>query len=199
MRRRWLLGGLGLAVVGGRAARASGDLWERLRAGGLVLLMRHARTEPGTGDPPGYRLDDCTTQRNLSELGRAEARAIGAELRRRAVPVERVATSAWCRCRETAELLDLGPVARLEALDSFFDDRSRAAERTAALRAFLAGWSGPGCALLVTHQVNVTAATGVVPAPGELVVVEPRAPAAAPLGRLVPVGDPDRPLAPRTG
>lgn len=197
MRRRGLLAGLGLGLgpIPLGIAMAAGEPWERLRRGGLVLLVRHARTVPGTGDPPGFRLDDCATQRNLSEAGRAEARAIGAELRRRRVPVERVMTSAWCRCRETAELLGMGPVERIEALDSFFSDRARAGERTAALRAFLAAWRGPGNAVAVTHQVNVTAATGVFPVSGELVVVEPASGAA--ILRLVPTGRDDPALEPR--
>ena len=54
-------------------AQAAGEeaLWARLRAGGAALLMRHAQTEPGTGDPPGFRLDECGTQRNLDARGRA--------------------------------------------------------------------------------------------------------------------------------
>lgn len=170
MRRRHLL--LPLAALAlARPAVAAEALLERLRGGGLVLLLRHARTVPGTGDPPGFRLGDCATQRNLSEAGRAQARAIGARLRAERVPVGAVRTSAWCRCRETAELLGLGPVAHLEALDSFFADRSRAERHRAGILAFARGWRGPGNAVLVTHQVNITAATGVFPASGEMVAV----------------------------
>src|SRR3712207_523458 len=103
MRRRpFLL--LAAACLVPRGARAD-ELLDRLRRGGLVMLMRHARTEPGTGDPPGFRHDDCSTQRNLDATGRAQARAIGERLRAERVPLGRVLTSRWCRCRETAELL----------------------------------------------------------------------------------------------
>ena len=133
--------------------------------------MRHAQTVPGTGDPPGFRLDDCATQRNLSEDGREQARRIGARLREEGVPVGAVRTSAWCRCRETAALLDLGPVERLQPLDSFFEDRSQRDNHRAGILAFMAAWTGPGNAMLVTHQVNVTAVSGVAPASGEIVVM----------------------------
>ena len=172
-----------LASLASRPALAQADLIERLRGGGLVVLMRHARTEPGTGDPPGFRLDDCSTQRNLDAAGREQARAIGARLRAERVPVGRVLTSSWCRCRETAELLGVGPVETADAIDSFFEDRSRREGQTRAARALAAAWGGPGNLVLVTHQVNVTALTGVFPASGEAVVATP---ALAVLGRLPP-------------
>ncbi len=170
MRRRDLPLAAASILAMARSAGADGTL-DRLRDGGLVLLMRHARTVPGTGDPPDFRLDDCSTQRNLSEVGREQARGIGARLRQERVPVGRILTSAWCRCRETAELLDLGPVERLPALNSFFEDRSQREASRAGMLDYIAAWRGPGNAILVTHQVNVTAASGVFPASGEIVVM----------------------------
>lgn len=157
------------------AANADAETpWQALQAGGHVALMRHA-TAPGTGDPPGFRIDDCTTQRTLSAEGRLEAKRIGAAFRARAVPVEGVWSSQWCRCLETAELLDLGTPIPLPALNSFFEDRGEEADRTAAVRAFLAALPLAGTAVLVTHQVNITALTGIVPRPGETVVAKPLA------------------------
>jgi broad specificity phosphatase PhoE len=135
--------------------------------------MRHA-TAPGTGDPLGFRLEDCATQRNLSDEGRAQARRIGAAFRARGVPIEGVWSSQWCRCLETAELLDLAPVTPLPALNSFFEDREQEADRTAALRAFIAARQPHGALIMVTHQVNITALTGVFPASGEAVVAKPQ-------------------------
>lgn len=176
MRRRLLLA-LPLALTARPAAAADAErsaLLDRLRGGGLVMLLRHARTVPGTGDPPGFRLGDCSTQRNLSDAGREQARAIGAALRAERVPVGRVLSSRWCRCLETARLLDVGEVEPYPPLDSFFADRGRAGEQTEAVRELLRGWrGGPGNLLLVTHQVNITALAGVYPASGELVAATP--------------------------
>jgi phosphohistidine phosphatase SixA len=167
-RRDFLLGAALLAL--GRAPRADATL-DALRRGGLVALMRHARTVPGTGDPPGFDLDDCATQRNLSEAGREQARAAGRRLREERVPVAKVLTSRWCRCRETAELLGLGPVEHLQPLDSFFGDRSQRNRHREGILRFVEAWRGPGNAILVTHQVNITAVSEVFPTSGEVVVM----------------------------
>ena len=78
--------------------------WDALRQGGVVILMRHAITEPGTGDPPGFQVDDCTTQRNLSEQGRAQAQRFGTMLASRGVRPVAVFSSVWCRCIDTGTL-----------------------------------------------------------------------------------------------
>jgi phosphohistidine phosphatase SixA len=160
---------LAAALLLPAAARAGDDGWDLLRTGRAAAIMRHA-IAPGGGDPPGFRLDACETQRILSDEGRAQARAIGDAFRARGIGAATVLSSAWCRARETAELLGLGPVAREPSLDSFFGDRARGPGQTAALRALLASWRG-GPLVMVTHQVNVTALTGVFPASGEAVLV----------------------------
>ena len=146
--------------------------WAALREGGHIILMRHA-TAPGVGDPPNFHLSDCSTQRLLSDAGRAQAKAIGAALRERGVKADRVLTSAWCRCVDTAELMDLGPVEVFEPLNSFFATRDAAGRQTEAVRELIGDWNGPGTLVLVTHQVNVTALTNVFPASGEMVVLRP--------------------------
>lgn len=163
------------ATVGAAPAPvAQGEgVWELLARGGQVVVVRHASTEPGLGDPPGFRLGDCATQRNLSEAGRDESRRLGAAFRARGVPVGRVLSSRWCRCLETARLA-FGRAEAWPPLDSFFDDPGRAPEQTAAVRRLVAGWREAGTLVLVTHQVNVAALTGISPAQGELVVLTPR-------------------------
>lgn len=154
--------------------RAEAPLWEALRAGDAVALIRHAEA-PGTGDPAGFELDDCATQRNLSEAGRRQARRIGAAFRQNGIAGARVLSSRWCRCLETARLLELGPVEPFPPLDSFFSYPGRGPAQTAELRESLRG-PGPGLPrVLVTHQVNITALTGMVPRSGEMVVVRPQA------------------------
>lgn len=179
----------GLALpVGSMAAEPPAELLAALQRGGYALLVRHAQTEPGIGDPPGMRLDDCGTQRNLSAAGREQARAIGAAVRSRAIPVAAVRSSQWCRCLDTARLAFGGfaPVAAWPALNSFFDDRSAEAGRTRELRAALAAVPGTANVVWVTHQVNITALTGVVPAPGEIVVVRKAADGVTVAGRWTP-------------
>ncbi|GJD48556.1 hypothetical protein OPKNFCMD_1278 [Methylobacterium crusticola] len=167
------------------AARADEAAWAALRADGAVAILRHARA-PGGGDPPGFRLGDCTTQRNLADEGRAQARRIGAAFRARGVAVGRVLSSRWCRALETARLA-FGEATREEpTLDSFFSDQAAAEPQTRAVREILAGWRGSGALVLVTHQVNVTALTGAVPAEGEVLVLRPGPGGAAVVGRLVP-------------
>ena len=143
----------------------------RLSEPGVVAILRHAFA-PGTGDPASFKLDDCTTQRNLDARGREQARKIGAAIRAAGATVDGVLTSQWCRCRDTAKLLDLGPVEDLPALNSFFRNRDRAGPQTAVLRQFLLGLPAGDTVVLVTHQVNITALTGRIPASGEVFLLE---------------------------
>ena len=175
-------------VLAGGATRAAScdDGWSALGDGeGKALLIRHAEA-PGTGDPPDFRLEDCATQRNLSAEGLAHATALGRALRERGVRVGRVLTSQWCRARDSARLMDVGPVEDAPALNSFFDERTARAERTAALRDLVRGWRGPGALVLVTHQVNIAALTGLSPAAGEMIVLSAAREAEPPhvLGRI---------------
>jgi phosphohistidine phosphatase SixA len=146
------------------------DMLALLRNGEAVLLMRHAEA-PGTGDPPGFRLDDCATQRNLSAAGHEQARRAGAALRRHGIERAAVYSSAWCRCRDTASGLGLGPVETVVELNSFFGSGDPDGRQTAALRSLVALLAGGLPAILVTHQVNITALTGVYPASGEAILL----------------------------
>jgi broad specificity phosphatase PhoE len=172
-RRDFLLGTLALGLAPAFAATA--DIWARLRRGGNVLLMRHASTEPGLGDPAGFRLDDCATQRNLSPQGREEATRIGERLRREKVPIGAVYTSPWCRCRETASLA-FGKAEDWEPLSSFFDFPHHEAEFTERVKKRIGGYSmrdREGNVVMVTHNVNIAALTKLSVATGEIVVVRP--------------------------
>ncbi|MFC1459755.1 histidine phosphatase family protein [Microvirga arabica] len=155
-------------------ARASEEAWQALRQGGTVALFRHARA-PGTGDPAKFRLDDCSTQRNLSEEGRQQAQRIGDAFRSRQVPVERVLSSRWCRALDTARLA-FGAMAEPEpTLDSFFSGREQEPFQTQAARQIIEDWRSARVLVLVTHQVNITALTGIFPSEGEALVLRPRA------------------------
>jgi phosphohistidine phosphatase SixA len=152
-------------------APQAGAQWQALERPGAVAIMRHA-IAPGTGDPSDFRLGDCSTQRNLDARGRDQAHAIGAAIRAAGLQIDRVLTSQWCRSRETAELLGLGPVEEMPALNSFFRDRARRDAQTRAVRAYLAGLPDDQRVILVTHQVNITALTGRGVASGEVFVLD---------------------------
>lgn len=167
----WLVAALWLG--GALPAHADEAAWRALLGDG-VLMLRHAQTEPGIGDPAGFRLDDCATQRNLSSAGRMQSAAIGRTLAARGVVVARVESSQWCRCVDTARIAFPGLEVRIaEPLNSFFGDRSTEPAQTRALRARIAAWRGPGVLVLVTHQVNISAVTGRSTAMGEGLVLQP--------------------------
>lgn len=156
----------------GRTDASDADFLDLLREGRVLVLMRHETTEPGIGDPPGFSLEDCATQRNLDSAGRASARAAGVYWKTHDIHFDEVRTSAWCRCRDTALEMDVGEPAQWRPLDSIFTAGANArAESVQELHRFVAGWSGRGNALFVTHQVNITAFTGLVPAMGEAILV----------------------------
>lgn len=144
-------------------------LWAAIAEGRAVAMMRHALA-PGGGDPANFDVNDCATQRNLSDEGRAQAVAIGAAFREAGITQAQVLSSQWCRCDETAKLLDIGTVSAFEPLNSFFQNRAKATPQTNALRAFLIDRTNTDPLVLVTHQVNITALTGVFPRSGEIVV-----------------------------
>lgn len=139
---------------------------------GDVVLMRHA-TAPGVGDPAGFKLEDCSTQRNLDEKGRVEARKFGEELKRRGVRVGAVLTSQWCRTRETAKLAFPAINARDEpSFNSWFGQVPVESEaELKKSRDVLRRWSGPGVLVVVSHQVNIHAISGVPTASAEAVVM----------------------------
>lgn len=144
---------------------------DALKRPGVHAIMRHALA-PGTGDPPGFRVDDCASQRNLNAAGQQQAHRIGSALKDAGIHFDRVLTSAWCRCRETADLVDVGPVEALPVLNSFFRDFGSEGVQTLALKAYLQAVPAAQRVLLVTHQVNITALTGLYPRSGEVFVIE---------------------------
>ena len=174
-----LLGAPRLLAAGDGAAGA----WRRLKAGRHVVLIRHAATVPGIGDPVGFRIDACATQRNLSAAGRNDARRIGAAFREHRIPIADVLSSRWCRCLDTAQLA-FGRVQPAPMIDSMFTDNDAARERKLrALRAFLKGYQAAGNLVLVTHDVNIRALVGEGVGQGDMVLAT-----IAPDGTLVKVG-----------
>jgi broad specificity phosphatase PhoE len=181
-----LASGLVALLAAPAPAADQAALFDALREGRAAALVRHALA-PGVGDPAEFRIDDCATQRNLSDEGREQARATGERLRAAGITVARVYSSQWCRCLETARLLDLGEVQELPALNSFFNDRSRAEQQSDELKSFLRAAPPSDPLVLVTHQINIRALTGQATRSGEIVVVAlPPGELASVLGRIPP-------------
>jgi broad specificity phosphatase PhoE len=176
-RRRLLLAGLALAAAPFARADETGaaSLWRKLRSGNYVLLVRHAATEGGAADPPGFSLADCSTQRELSAEGREQARALGERIRAEKVPIAKVFTSPWCRCRDTATIA-FGRAEEWDALASVFEypDREREYTEKVKKRVGTYAWHKPGGnVVMVTHNVNIAALTKLSIDPAEVVVVRP--------------------------
>lgn len=168
----------------GAVASAQEAVWDAVRSG-AVVLFRHADA-PGVGDPPGFKLADCSTQRNLGPAGREQARKLGERLRAQGVRPARVLTSQWCRARDTAELAFPGLAEASPVFNSFFDDRARDAAQTAEARALLLAWRGPGPLLVFTHQVNISALSGITTQSGEGVILQRRDDSLVVTGRITP-------------
>jgi phosphohistidine phosphatase SixA len=178
-----LLGFCGTVEVAG--ADDAADAWKALRAGGHVALMRHADAPGGVGDPPGFRVEDCATQRNLSEKGRADAEKIGSQLRGEGIAFEKILSSPWCRCIDTARLLNLGTVETEATFGNVVVLKDQRQTLTTGARALIARWTAGGNLLVVTHGANIQALTGVWLASGEIVVVKGGSDRTEPVGRLL--------------
>jgi phosphohistidine phosphatase SixA len=165
MRARWLVAAIFSLAASSHAAGVQVQP-------GDIILVRHA-TAPGVGDPRDFKLDDCATQRNLSEEGRAQAREFGQALQRRGVRVGAVLSSQWCRTRETAALAFPSMQVRDEpAFNSWFGQVPVESEaQVQRAREVLRQWKGPGVLVVVSHQVNIQAITGLPTASAGAVVM----------------------------
>lgn len=153
---------------------AFANLAQDLSDGRHILLMRHADA-PGFGDPKGYQLNQCATQRNLGEAGKRQSQIIGQWLKSQGISNARVFSSPWCRCLDTAKLLNLGPVTTAPELGSFFDDMSLEKEQTRNLEKLIKAQLSLNVKtpiIMVTHHVNIQAFTDKVVNVGDMVVVK---------------------------
>lgn len=164
---------LGLMVFAALNTHADqGDLIKQMKSGGHILMIRHAYA-PGTGDPAHFKIGDCATQRNLDNRGRIQARAIGDWLRSKGIKDAKVYSSQWCRCLETATLLDFGSVSELSALNSFYELPQNREPNIKSLRSFFANLPNNGeFIILVTHFVTILEIAGEGVSSGEGVVLK---------------------------
>jgi phosphohistidine phosphatase SixA len=155
-------------------------LWALLAKGGYVVMIRHAATLPGIGDPPQFSFTDCSTQRNLSDPGRDEARRLGEEFKRRKIPIARVLSSPWCRCVDTAKLA-FGQAEVWEPLSSSFRLSDKSASMAEIVKRRISRYGAQratageprGNLVMVTHQFNINDVTGRSVGMGEMVVARP--------------------------
>jgi broad specificity phosphatase PhoE len=182
-----LAASIALLTPAALAAEDANAAWEALARGGHVALIRHANAPPGFGgDPPGFRLDDCTTQRNLDEKGRAQSTALGEAFRSHGVRVDRTRSSPVCRCVDTATLMAVGQVDSSFAL---VPDRDAARPRLRELKKLISSWRGSGTLVLVTHGFTIEALLGFIPEQAEIIVLRPTPdvePGAHVVGRIAP-------------
>lgn len=155
-------------------ATAQSDLASKLKDGSHVLLMRHADA-PGYGDPKNYQISECSTQRNLGDRGRKQAKNTGDWLSSQGIEQAKVYSSPWCRCIDTATLLNKGAVKKEAALASFFDDMSQSKRQTDELVKLIAAErkQNPNIPIImVTHHVNIQSYMGMVVNSGDMVLVK---------------------------
>ena len=151
-----------------------GELADKLKLPNYALLMRHALA-PGTGDPAGYSLNDCSTQRNLDGHGKLQATRTGQWLQSQGIQKAIVLTSPWCRCKDTANLLGYGQPEVEPAIGSFFEASQEAADYTQRLQkrlAQLGPTKGDKALILVTHHVNILDYMGSHVGSGDMVLVQ---------------------------
>jgi phosphohistidine phosphatase SixA len=174
VKRGWRLAAIAFFLLAFAApAHADEAALAALRAGGHVLIVRHGLTTPGTGDPRGFTLENCASQRNLVEEGREQARRLGRLLRENKVDVDLMISSIWCRCQETARLMDVRGFGIHPALSNLVGRGQFLEAQIRELRAIIAGWDGRGTLVLVTHGSAIFPLTGTSPREAEGFVLKP--------------------------
>ena len=152
---------------------ASEQAWNLAQEGDKIILIRHSLA-PGGGDPPGFIIDDCKTQRNLNSEGINQSKKIGKLFKKNKIPIDQILSSQWCRCKETAKYA-FGNFKEFTALNSTFQSpyNKNEPKQLKELYNFVKKWDGKGKNLvLVTHYSIITAVTNAVPSSGEIVITD---------------------------
>ena len=158
--------------ISAHANENNAKLIKAMQSGGHILMIRHAMA-PGFGDPDNIKIGDCSTQRNLDKSGRKQSKDIGKWLKSNNIKASAIYSSQWCRCMETAELLDLGTVKELPALNSFFQMTENREPNLRALNQFLSEQKIDGeLIIMVTHSVTISAISGQSVASGDGVLLK---------------------------
>ena len=153
------------------AVLSSDSIWDEARQGNKVILIRHSLA-PGSGDPAGFKIDDCKTQRNLNKVGIEQSKKIGKIFKDNKISIDIVLSSAWCRCKDTAYYA-FGEFKEFSALNSTFSTPYNKNEprQIKEIKKYLMNWKSEGKNLiLVTHYSVITAITNAAPSSGEIVI-----------------------------
>ena len=154
-------------------AHTSEQIWKPAKDGDKIILIRHAKA-PGGGDPVGFKIEDCRTQRNLDMMGINQSKKIGKLFKKNEVPIDQVLSSQWCRCKDTAKYA-FGNFKEFTALNSTFQSpyNKNEPKQLKELYNFVKKWEGKGRNLvLITHYSIITAVTNAVPSSGEIVITD---------------------------
>ena len=154
-------------------SHSSEQNWQPAQEGNKIILIRHA-VAPGGGDPAGFKINDCKTQRNLNRAGINQSKKIGKLFKKNKIPIDQVFSSQWCRCKDTAKYA-FGNYKEFTALNSTFQSKynKNEARQLNELYSFVKNWDGKGKNLvLVTHYSIITAVTNAVPSSGEIIIID---------------------------
>ena len=145
-------------------------LFNQLEDGGKLIFIRHAYA-PGSGDPSNFNLNDCSTQRNLSEDGRKQAENIGKFFRNKKIKIDKVLSSEWCRCKETAQIA-FKDFSTNSFLNSFYSSKfeKNKKKQINSLNDYIIKFKSNKNLILVTHYVLISEVLNYGPSSGEIVV-----------------------------
>lgn len=147
--------------------------WKPAQEGNKIILIRHALA-PGGGDPVGFKINDCKTQRNLNQAGINQSKKIGKLFKKNQILIDQVLSSQWCRCKDTAKYA-FKKFKEFSALNSTFQspyDKNES-KQLKEIKNFVKNWDGKGKNLiLITHYSIITSITNAVPGSGEIVVTD---------------------------
>jgi len=153
-------------------ANSNENLIQKLKEGGKIVFIRHA-IAPGGGDPINFDINDCSTQRNLSDEGTKQSKRIGAFFYKKNIPIDQVLTSEWCRCKDTAKHA-FKNFKTFNALNSFFSEKFKKNKKKQMedLLRFIRKWDGERNLVLITHYVVILEATNKTASSGELIILD---------------------------
>jgi phosphohistidine phosphatase SixA len=151
-------------------ANSNEKLINSLKEGGKLIFIRHAYA-PGNGDPENFSLKDCTSQRNLSQKGIDQSKEIGLFFTKNKIPIDKVLSSEWCRCKETAKYA-FNNFETFDALNSFYDIRfeKNKTKQINDLKKYILSWNSKKNLILVTHFVVISEVLSTGSSSGEIIV-----------------------------